>query len=86
MPLSALLEGDFFNKYIKSGQLRLELPKDVYERAGLMGQSIRDVGRKHVKTRYGKCILDDGDGPTAHDLSCRARPPFALNGAWQEGI
>lgn len=68
------------------GQLRLELPKDVYERAGLMGRPIRDAGRKHMKTRYGKCVLDDGDDPTAHDLSCRARPPFALNGAWQEGV
>ncbi|KAL8865661.1 MAG: hypothetical protein Q9198_009217, partial [Flavoplaca austrocitrina] len=56
MPLSALLEGDFFNAYIKSGLLRLEIPKDLYERAGLVGQAIRDVGRKHMKTRYGECI------------------------------
>ncbi|KAI4218503.1 MAG: hypothetical protein LQ349_008685 [Xanthoria aureola] len=73
MPLSALLEGDFFNTYIKAGdimmlsegrpgidnlyslkngQLRLEIPKDLYERAGLVGEAIRDVGRKHMKTRY----------------------------------
>ncbi|KAL8728695.1 MAG: hypothetical protein Q9181_005254 [Wetmoreana brouardii] len=108
MPLSALLEGNFFNQYIKSGNimmlsegragidslysikdgthqqnfmitlkrpilmhrcrteysqidvglLRLELPKDLYERAGLVGQPIRDVGRKHMKTRFGKCVRD----------------------------
>ncbi|KAL8854565.1 MAG: hypothetical protein Q9221_000600 [Calogaya cf. arnoldii] len=52
MSLSALLEGDFFNTYIKSGHLRLEIPKDEYERAGLVGDAIRDAGRKHVKTRY----------------------------------
>ncbi|KAI4279875.1 MAG: hypothetical protein L6R35_006015 [Caloplaca aegaea] len=76
MPLSALLDGEFFNFYIKSGnimmlsegragidslyslkdgQLRLELPKETYEKVGLVGDPIRDVGRKHVKTRYGKC-------------------------------
>ena len=34
------------------GKLRLELPKQVYERTGLNGQAIQDEGRKHVKTRY----------------------------------
>ncbi|KAA6406916.1 MAG: hypothetical protein FRX48_09214 [Lasallia pustulata] len=73
MPLSALLEGDFFNSYIKSGNilmlsegrpgvdnvfslkdgiLRLELAKESYERAGLVGKPVRDGGRKHIKTRY----------------------------------
>ncbi|MCJ1240112.1 hypothetical protein MMC14_008112 [Varicellaria rhodocarpa] len=73
LPLSALLEADFFNNYIKTGNvlmlsegrpgidnlyslkdglLRLELPKEVYERAGLVGKPIRDGGRKHMKTRY----------------------------------
>ena len=37
-----------------SGILRLELAKDRYERCGLVGQPIRDVGRKHIKTRYGE--------------------------------
>lgn len=37
-----------------SGILRLELAKDRYERCGLVGQSIRDAGRKHIKTRYGE--------------------------------
>ncbi|KAL8643591.1 MAG: hypothetical protein Q9210_007621, partial [Variospora velana] len=55
MPLSALLDGEFFNIYIKSGQLRLELLKETYEKVGLVGDPIRDAGRKHVKTRYGKC-------------------------------
>ena len=35
------------------GLLRLELPREIYERAGLMGKPIRDGGRKHMKTRYG---------------------------------
>ena len=35
------------------GILRLELPKEVYERTGLTGKVIRDGGRKHMKTRYG---------------------------------
>ncbi|MCJ1479469.1 hypothetical protein MMC13_008155 [Lambiella insularis] len=73
MPLSALLEGDFFNSYIKTGNLamisenhpdtdnmyvlkngvlRLELPRELYERTGLVGKPIRDTGRKHIKTRY----------------------------------
>ncbi|CAF9909444.1 hypothetical protein IMSHALPRED_008363 [Imshaugia aleurites] len=73
MSLSEILEGDFFNKYIKIGNilmlsegrpgvddcfslkdgiLRLELAKDRYERCGLVGESIRDAGRKHIKTRY----------------------------------
>ncbi|KAL9101091.1 MAG: hypothetical protein Q9163_003606 [Psora crenata] len=52
MSLSEVLEGDFFNQYIKSGQLRFELPKEVYERTGLVGHAIRDQGRKHIKTRY----------------------------------
>ena len=37
-----------------SGILRIELPKEIYERAGLVGKPIRDGGRKHIKTRYGK--------------------------------
>ncbi|KAI9840054.1 MAG: hypothetical protein M1819_000247 [Sarea resinae] len=74
LPLSALLEGDFFNSYIKTGNilmlsegrppidnvyslsegvLRLELSKDSYERAGLVGKPIRGAGRKHAKIRYG---------------------------------
>ena len=113
MPLIALLEGDFFNMYIKSGKqditllrlargsvwdasgnvemlsegrsgvdnlfsfrqgkgasmslirvisypytgvLRLELPKEVYERAGLVGKPIPDGGRKHMKNRFGKSL------------------------------
>lgn len=36
-----------------SGVLRLELAKDKYERCGLVGQPVRDAGRKHFKTRYG---------------------------------
>ncbi|KAL8929884.1 MAG: hypothetical protein Q9208_001028 [Pyrenodesmia sp. 3 TL-2023] len=36
----------------RTGQLRLELPKETYEKAGLVGEPIRDAGRKHVKTRY----------------------------------
>ena len=35
------------------GVLRLELPKDIYERVGLVGSPIRDGGRKHAKARYG---------------------------------
>ncbi|MCJ1304409.1 Ribonuclease P protein subunit p40 [Hypocenomyce scalaris] len=34
------------------GILRLELAKETYERAGLVGKPLRDGGRKHIKTRY----------------------------------
>lgn len=37
-----------------SGVLRLEIAKHKYERCGLVGQPIRDAGRKHMKTRYGE--------------------------------
>lgn len=37
----------------RTGQLRLELPKQVYERTGLVGYAIPDGGRKHEKTRFG---------------------------------
>lgn len=40
-------------KYRWPGILRLELPKETYERSGLSGKPIRDGGRKHLKTRYG---------------------------------
>ena len=36
-----------------TGVLRLELAKENYERSGLVGKSIRDRGRKHVKARFG---------------------------------
>ncbi|MCJ1399809.1 Ribonuclease P protein subunit p40 [Xylographa trunciseda] len=38
--------------FLKDGHLRLELPREVYERVGLVGHPIRDTGRKHMKTRY----------------------------------
>ncbi|TID21546.1 Ribonuclease P protein subunit p40 [Venturia nashicola] len=68
-----IVSGDFFNQYIKAGnvlmrsegrpgvdnifsiqdgQLRLELDKATYERCGLVGKVIPDLGRKHVKSRY----------------------------------
>lgn len=37
----------------RPGILRLELAKESYERAGLVGKATRDGGRKHIKTRYG---------------------------------
>ena len=37
---------------LRNGTLRLELPKEVYERTGLVGSAIRDGGRKHVKTHF----------------------------------
>lgn len=73
MSLSDLLEAEFFNTYIKignilmlsegrpgvdnlytlkDGNLRLELSKESYERCGLNGTSVRDGGRKHIKSRY----------------------------------
>ena len=30
------------------------MPKEVYERVGLVGNPTRDIGRKHIKSRYGK--------------------------------
>lgn len=38
---------------ITSGILKLDLDKESYERAGLVGKAIRNGGRKHVKVRYG---------------------------------
>lgn len=35
-----------------NGILRLELPRDLYERAGLSGSPVRDGGRKHIKERF----------------------------------
>ncbi|GAA83649.1 ribonuclease P protein subunit p40 [Aspergillus luchuensis IFO 4308] len=35
MSLSSLLEGEFFNTYIKTGILKLELSKEIFERTGL---------------------------------------------------
>ena len=73
LPLSALLQGDFFDTYVKRGNvsmlssgrsgidtiytvhegiLRLELPKELYERAGLVGRAIPDGGRKHIRNRF----------------------------------
>ncbi len=34
------------------GRLRLDLAKETYERTGLLGKPIRDIGRLHLKTRY----------------------------------
>lgn len=34
------------------GILRLELSKDIFERTGLTGRSVRSGGRKHAKERY----------------------------------
>ena len=42
------------SEYIVPGMLRLELPKEVYERVGLVGKPILDGGRKHIKTRFGR--------------------------------
>ena len=44
-----------------SGILRLELAKDKYERCGLVGQPIRDAGRKHIKTRFGEYDWSRGE-------------------------
>ena len=41
------------------GQLRLELPKDVYERTGLLGHPIMDGGRKHTKSRFGAASINE---------------------------
>ena len=38
--------------WLKEGILHLDLPKSLYERAGLQGKPIRDGGQKHVKTRF----------------------------------
>ena len=96
MKLNELIEGDFFNQYIKTGKehnewfphppdmvagdvlmlsegrpgldhifslcegmLRLEVDKPTYERMGLEGVSIASGGRKHVKARYGRLVLDE---------------------------
>lgn len=39
-----------------NGILRLELPRDLYERAGLSGSPVRDGGRKHIKERFAVVI------------------------------
>lgn len=45
---------------IASGHLRLDLPRDVYERTGLQGKPIEDGVRKHVLARYGRFSGFDG--------------------------
>ncbi|KAI1917735.1 hypothetical protein LOZ61_000355 [Ophidiomyces ophidiicola] len=73
MSLLDVIEGEFFSKYIKIGNilmisegrhgvdnvyslkdglLSLELDKNSYERAGLVGKPIQSGGKKHVVTRY----------------------------------
>ncbi|EHY56108.1 hypothetical protein ABEF92_004807 [Exophiala dermatitidis] len=37
---------------LKDGVLRLELGKEVYERTGLQGTTVRSGGRKHIKSRF----------------------------------
>ena len=39
------------------GSLHLELDRATYERCGLPGSPISDLGRKHVKSRYGESVL-----------------------------
>lgn len=36
------------------GTLRLEIDKPTYERVGLQGVPVKDLGRKHQKSRYGE--------------------------------
>lgn len=38
------------------GVLTLELDKSTYERAGLVGKAIRSGDRKHIKSRYSRCL------------------------------
>ncbi|TKA80318.1 hypothetical protein B0A55_02200 [Friedmanniomyces simplex] len=52
MKLSEIIEGDFFNHYVKAGLLRLEVDKATYERMGLEGKALAGEGRKHVKARF----------------------------------
>ncbi|MCJ1436331.1 Ribonuclease P protein subunit p40 [Xylographa pallens] len=48
-----IVHGEMLNfLFCRVGQLRLELPREIYERVGLVGHPIRDTGRKHLKTRY----------------------------------
>ncbi|KAI4245452.1 MAG: hypothetical protein L6R40_002513 [Gallowayella cf. fulva] len=65
-----------------TGQLRLELPKDLYERAGLVGRPIRDLGRKHIKARYGKCApklyLDISPLAKHHPVTRRCEPNLVI--------
>ena len=51
-----------------SGQLCLELPKEIYERTGLVGRVIQDGGRKHVKTRYGASAPRERQGSVELNL------------------
>ncbi|CDM36796.1 Ribonuclease P, Rpp40 [Penicillium roqueforti FM164] len=66
MTPSALLEHEFFNTYIKSGNIlmisegrsgsdnvfTLKDGKEIYERTGLTGKPFRSGGRKHAKERF----------------------------------
>lgn len=67
-----------------SGQLRLELAKENYERSGLLGKAISDGGRKHVKTRYGMSRRAWRMLSTYHDVSPAVvidlRQPSMLHG------
>ncbi|PSS20126.1 hypothetical protein M430DRAFT_100089 [Amorphotheca resinae ATCC 22711] len=52
LPLKALLEGEFFNEYIKKGILTLYLDKESYERAGLTGVPDGVKGKRKTKPRW----------------------------------
>ncbi|KAJ5899129.1 hypothetical protein N7495_003873 [Penicillium taxi] len=73
MTPSDLLEHEFFNTYIKTGNILMisegrlgsdtvftlrdgilsgEMGKEIYERTGLVGKSVRSGGRKHEKDRF----------------------------------
>ena len=73
---------------IISGILRLELARDKYERCGLVGEPIRDAGRKHMKTRFGRSrvpIVCEIDLPNWAN-SCRSQSQVTVNVAWEKGL
>ncbi|KAL5042211.1 hypothetical protein BDW71DRAFT_149643 [Aspergillus fruticulosus] len=63
MTLSSLIEGDFFNTYIKTGNILMISEgrsgldnvftlKEEYEKTGLTGKPVRTGGKKHAKERF----------------------------------
>ena len=69
------------------GMLRLELPKDVYERVGLVGKPILDGGRKHMKSRFGRKTPKSMKMLPLNSVSSnRSQPSLAIYATWKKRI
>ena len=69
-----------------AGVLRLEMSKDLYERAGLVGRAISEGGRKHVRARFCKTSGTLESLALTGTFSGRSGPEGTFNGPWQERV